>query len=58
MYQRRTVELRLQSLNGWENEHFDDTWNDVPEERLPTKVFPLPLGGTVREVYQKVIITI
>ena len=55
IHQRRTVELKLQNLNGWEQEDFKEKWDDQPEEKSPTKVFSPPLapGISVRKVFHR-----
>ena len=55
IHQRRTVELKLQTFNGWEQEDFNEKWDEQPEEKSPTKVYSPPLapGISVRKVHFK-----
>lgn len=55
IHQRRTVELKLQTFNGWEQEDFNEKWDEQPEEKSPTKVYSPPLapGISVRKVHLK-----
>ena len=55
IHQRRTVELKLQNLNGWEQEDFNEKWDEQPEEKSPTKIYSPPLapGISVRKVCLK-----